>query len=129
MLVVLNGGKLVELCRPLVSRFRLFFIEDSFLSFRGEIDGGPMAALLRGYGLPLAGSGQIQCCPRLVDPTAASADDLITLEVFTSKVRARPACLRSANRLKYKLVPYKDLRIPLHFLQGLAALAVICTGL
>ncbi len=41
-------------------------------------------------------------------PPPLSADDLITLEVFTSKVRARPACLRSANRLKYKLVPGKS---------------------
>jgi hypothetical protein len=36
-------------------------------------------------------------------PPPLSADDLITLEVFTSKVRARSVCLQSANRLKCKL--------------------------
>jgi hypothetical protein len=39
VLVVLSRGELVELCRRLVSRLRLFFIEDSFLSFRAVVVG------------------------------------------------------------------------------------------
>jgi hypothetical protein len=33
VLVVLNGGKLVELCRRAVSTFSFLFIKDSFFSF------------------------------------------------------------------------------------------------